>query len=163
MPGRIVRAALLDGRERIVNLLTGFAETGDRDCVVDVIEAVTTQLAIEHAALRALSARDVHTHVHAIEHARARFALFRFATASRGSPGFRAATADLLDAFRERPFALSLVLSAQLEPAEQASLAEHLQQLVSRMAHPKRATREIARTLERCERTLSSMARLGAA
>jgi hypothetical protein len=163
MSGKIVRAALLDGRERIVNLLTELGERGDRDCVADVIEAVTTQLAVEHAALRALSARNVHTHVHAIEHARARFALFRFATAPRGSPAFRSAGDDLLDAFRDRPFALSLALSAQLEPTEQASLAEHLQHLVSGLAHPKRATREIARTLERCERTLSSMARLGAA
>ncbi len=163
MPSTNVRASLLTGRERIVNLLADLEETGDRDCVADVIEAVTTQLAVEGAALRALSARDVHTHVHAIEHARARFALFRFATAPRGSPAFRHAAGDLLDAFRERPYALSLVLAARLEEREQASLAERLELLAARLAHPTRATRELARTLERCERTLGCMARLGAA
>jgi hypothetical protein len=155
---------LLRGGTRIVELLASLERAGSADRVVDVIDAVMVQLAFERAALHALSAHGhSDAHVHALAHARARSALFRLVTSPHGSLVFRQAAAQLIDAFKDRPCALACSLLARLDDPERQSLAEHLNRLAKRLDHPKRATREVARAVERCERSLDTTVRLGAA
>jgi hypothetical protein len=159
-----VSTALEEGARRVVDLLACVEQAGNRDRVVDVIDAVTLQLACERTALRALSARgDGHTHVHALAHARARSALFRLATSPHGSRAFRMAVGELLAAFSKRPCGLVRALSARLGARERASLAEQMIALAEQLDHPRAPAREVARAVERCERSLDFSARLGVA
>jgi hypothetical protein len=156
--------ALEKGASRVVELLVCLEQATNRDRVADVIEAVTLQLACERTALRALSARDNgQTHVHALAHALARSALFRLATSPHGSAAFRHAAADLLGAFSKRPCVLARLLGAQLDAPERDWLATEMTKLAERLDHPRAPARELARTVERCERSLGSSARLGVA
>jgi hypothetical protein len=161
---------LVRGRTRIVELLEGLEDGGSRDRIGDVIEAVTSHLAVERAALRVLSARGdgqghghVDVHLHAIEHARARFALFRLATSPHGSPSFREAVEDLLSAFGEGPLSRADALFHHLDACEKAALDRHLSAMAASLDHPKATAREVARAVERCERSLGVSACLGAA
>jgi hypothetical protein len=145
---------LARGRARIVALLDGLEERGPRDPIIDVLDAVTSQLACEAAALRLLRARgDTDVHAHAIENAKARFALFRLATEPHASPTFRQAVSDLRSAFGGVQQSLALAFD-QLDAREKATLDRHLNAMAARLDHPKRTTREVARTVERCERAL---------
>jgi hypothetical protein len=156
--------ALEKGASRVVELLACLEQASNRDRVVDVIEAVTLQLACERTALRALSARDDgQTHVHALAHAQARSALFRLATSPHGSAAFRRAVVDLLGAFSKRPCVLARTLGARLDAPEREWVAKQMEALAERLDHPQAPARELARTVERCERSLGSSARLGVA
>jgi hypothetical protein len=152
------------GARRVLELLVCLEQANNRDRVVDVIEAVTLQLACERTGLRMLSARDDgQMHVHALAHAQARSALFRLATSPHGSSAFRDAIADLLVAFSKRPCVLARTLGARLDAPEREWLAAQMVALTERLAHPKAPAREVARTVERCERSLGFSSRLGVA
>jgi hypothetical protein len=156
--------ALEKGARRVVDLLACLEEASNCDRVVDVIEAVTLQLAFERTALRALSARgDGHTHIHALAHARARSALVLLATSPHGSPAFRHAVCDLLAAFLKRPNILARTVSARLDAQERDWLAAQMLALAERLDHPRTPAREVARAVERCEQSLEFSVPLGVA
>jgi hypothetical protein len=83
------------------------------DGVLAILDAAMAQLAIEAAALRALSDAGVAVdpRPHFAAHARARLALFRMATSPSDSSAFEHSLRDLAEAFGDRPHHLA----AQLE------------------------------------------------
>jgi hypothetical protein len=151
-------STLADGRARIVALLDGLAQRGPHDPIIDVIDAVTSQLACERAALSLLHARgDADVHAHAIEHARARFALFRLATEPHASTPFRQAVSDLRAAFGDGPLSLPLAVAEQLDAREQAVLHRHILAMTSRLNDSTSAAREVVRAVERCALASSAL------
>lgn len=96
------------------------------DGVVAILDAAMAQLAMEAAALRALSAEGiVDLRAHFAAHGRARLALFRMATSPSDSGAFEQALRDLTEAFGDRPRQLAAEV-ARLGAAALALLDEEL-------------------------------------
>jgi hypothetical protein len=136
---------LVRGRCRIADLIAYVRRGTKDDALFDIIPAVSAQLALEEAAVRALCVyRNIDCYEHVMAHARARLSMFRLATAPRDSAVFRQALTDLADVFDERPYALVRVLTATLEEDDRNVLSEELALLESGFDRPPTQSRDPA-------------------
>jgi hypothetical protein len=113
----------------LLDILTR-ARTGARhdERIVALLDAAMAELAVEAAALRALSDHaEVDTRPHLDAHGRARLALFRMATSPSDSAAITRAMDDLHVAFAERPRALADALATHLDAGALARLGEEME------------------------------------
>jgi hypothetical protein len=143
---------LVRGRCRIVELLAITQNAQRDDSFFDIIPAVSAQLALEEAAIRALCAyTSIDCYEHVMAHARARLSMFRLATARRDSTAFRQAISDLAEIFDERPYALLHALAANLTEEEEAAVVEEMKAIECALDSPAGARREPTSSVQRCE------------
>lgn len=113
----------------LLDLLTPARATARHDeRIVALLDAAMAELAVEAAALRALSDHGgIDTRPHLDAHGRARLALFRMATSPSDSAAIARAMDDLRDAFAERPRALADALATHLDAPALARLGEEME------------------------------------
>lgn len=123
------RATIARQHRMLLELLTS-ARAGARadDRLVALLDAAMAELALEGAALRALSEHaGVDTREHLDAHGRVRLALFRMATSPSDSCAIARAMDDLREAFADRPRALADALGAHLDASALARLGEEME------------------------------------
>jgi hypothetical protein len=126
------------------------------DRIVDLIDAVQTQLALEAlvlAALRAVNSQDLR--LHALAHGCMRLALLRAATSASSSAAYARSLREIEESCAERSAALADLIGERLEPGALARLEERLAGL-ARTFEAHVARYEAARAVVRCELSLRS-------
>jgi hypothetical protein len=123
------RATIARHHRTLLDLLAPARPTTRQDDrIVALLDAAMAELALEAAALRALSNHaGVDTREHLDAHGRARLALFRMATSPSDSAAIARALDDLRDAFAERPRVLAEALDAHLDAPTLARLGEEME------------------------------------
>jgi hypothetical protein len=123
------RATIARHHRLLLDLLTPTRTTARQDeRIVALLDAAMAQLAVETAAVRALSDHGgIDTREHLDAHGRARLALFRMATSPSDSAAISRALDDLRDAFSERPRVLAEALTAHLDASALARLGEEME------------------------------------
>jgi hypothetical protein len=124
--------------------------------IVDLIDAVQTQLALESLVLRALRADDAEDlRLHALAHGCIRLALLRASTSASSSVAYARSLREIEESCSGRCAALADCVVTRLDAATRARLGKRLAALATTFgAHL--ARHEAARAVVRCELSLRS-------
>jgi hypothetical protein len=124
------------------------------DRIVDLLDAVQTQLALESLVLRALRADDAQDlRLHALAHGCMRLALLRAATSASSSVAYARSLREIEESCSERSVALADLVGERLDARALARLEERLSGL-ARTLGSRFSPHEAARAVVRCELSL---------